>query len=363
MDDETEDHLEIMRLTVEDDGTYKCIGKNSWGREVILFNVSVVEGANIVKAEEVQKVLRNDNSMKLSCTARGNPMPVVSWIANGHILSTTSKLNLEKLYSAVQDSAIYFNGFGNAITYLDPFKLKKSTGNFYSQLTKLNDKSLQLDIIFKDRTLKVAGKYQCYAYNALGRDEKTVDVKVYEKPFVAEKQIEQRPKVESLEGLPLLLTCLISGEPSPKISWFKGSIQLHDNDTIKLLDDNRFLSIAETFSWDSGNYSCRGVNEMGEKRLDFHVSVLAPPRFIDYSVASPATANRYHNDKSRFDPKNEGKDLIRVKRGDDVTLECFAEGSPNPIVHWLKMNFYDSSRNELLDQDENILVSMFGACT
>lgn len=356
MDDETEDHLEIQRLTLDDDGTYKCIGKNSWGREIIIFNVSVMEAAKIVKAEEEQKILRNENSMKLSCTVRGNPMPVISWISNGHILSTTSKLNLEKLFATVQDSVIYFNGFGSTITYLDPFKLKKLSEKFYSQLTKLNEKSLKLDVIFKDRSLKVAGKYQCYAYNALGRDEKNINVKVYEKPFATEKQIEQLNDNELLEGLPLLLTCLVSGEPSPKISWFKDSSQIHENDTIKLLNDNRFLSIAEIHLWDSGNYSCKGVNEMGEKRLDFHVSVLAPPRFVDYSAASPTNPNRLHNDKQKLDPKNEGKDLIRVKRGDDVTLECFAEGSPNPIVHWLKMNFYDSSRNEILDEDENILV-------
>lgn len=324
-----------------------------------MFNVSVMEAAKIVKAEEEQKVLRNENSMKLSCTVRGNPMPVVSWISNGHILSTTSKLNLEKLFSTVQDSVIYFNGFGNTITYLDPFKLKKSTEKFYSQLTKLSDKSLKLDVIFKDRSLKVAGKYQCYGYNAIGRDEKTVEVKVYEKPFVTEKQSEKLNDNELLEGLPLLLTCLISGEPAPKISWFKGNSQVHDNETIKLLNDNRFLSIAETYSWDSGNYSCKGINEMGEKRLDFHVVVLAPPKFVDYSVASTSNnANRFHNDKFRLDSKSDGKNLVRVKRGDDVSLECLAEGSPNPIVHWLKMNFYDSSLNELLDEDENILVSL-----
>ena len=357
MDDETEDHLEIKKLTLDDDGTYKCIGKNSWGRESIVFNVSVMESAMITKAEEEQKVLRNENSMKLSCTVRGNPIPVVSWITNGHILSTTSKLNLEKLFSTVQDSVIYFNGFGNTITYLDPFKLKKSSDKYYSKLTKIDEKSLKLDVIFKDRSLKVAGKYQCYAYNALGRAEKNVDVKVYEKPFVAEKQVEQKSQVQSLEGLPLLLTCLISGEPLPKISWFRGNLQIHENDTIKLLSNNRFLSIAETFSWDSGNYSCKGVNELGEEQLNFHVSILAPPKFIDYSVASANNANRFHNDKLKHDQKTNEKDLIRVKRGDDVTLECFAEGSPNPIVHWLKMNFYDSSRNEFLEEDENILVS------
>lgn len=316
-----------------------------------------MEPAKIITAEEDQKVHRNENSMRLSCTVRGNPLPVVSWISNGHILSTTSKLNLEKLFTTVQVSVIYFNGYGNSITYLDPFKLKMLKDKFYSQLTKLSDKSMKLDVVFRDRSAKIAGNYQCYGYNALGRDDKTVEVKVYEKPFVNEKQMNQLNDNEVLEGLPLLLTCLISGDPTPKIKWFKENSQLHENDTIKLLNGNRFLSIVETFSWNSGNYSCKGVNELGEKSLSFNVAVLAPPKFIDFSVTSSTNTNRFHNDKIRIEQKNEDKNVIKVMKGDDVPMECFAEGSPSPNIHWLKLDFYDASKNELLDEDENVLVS------
>lgn len=314
----------------------------------------MMEPAKIISAEEEQKVHRNENSMTISCSARGNPMPIISWISNGHILSTTSKLNLGKLFSAVQDSEIYFNGFGNSITYLDPFKLKQLNDKFYSKLTKLDDKTMKLDLTFRDRNLRVAGNYQCYAYNALGRDDRTVEVKILEKPFVNEKQVDQLNDNEVLEGLPLLLTCLISGEPAPKISWFKDNSQIHENDTIKLLSENRFLSIAETFSWNSGNYSCKGVNKIGEQKLNFHVVVLAPPKFIDYSIVSPLNSNRFHNDKMKIQQKKD--DEVRVIKGEDVSLDCFAEGSPSPNVHWLKMDFYDSKKNELLDENDNVLV-------
>lgn len=320
-----------------------------------------MRGAKIVKAEEEQKVTRNENSMKLSCIVQGNPLPVISWILNGHILSTTSKLNLAKLFTTIQDSTVHFNGYGNAITYLDPLLLKKSKDKFYSQLTKLSESSLKLDIVFKDRSLKQAGIYQCYSYNALGRDEKAVEVKVYEKPFVNEKQMDQLHDNELLEGLPLLLTCLISGEPAPKIEWFKENSRLYENDTIKLLSSNRFLSIAETFSWNSGNYSCKGSNEIGEETLNFSVFILAPPKFIDYSiVTSTVNAKRFHNDKVKVDQTSESNNLVKVAKGEDVSLECFAEGSPNPNIHWLKIDFYDASRNELLDENGNVLVRNIG---
>jgi Immunoglobulin I-set domain len=121
-----------------------------------------MQQAKVIKAEEEQKVLRNENSLRLSCVVQGNPMPIVSWISNGHILSTTSKLNLEKLFKTMQDSTIYFNGFGNSITYLDPFKVKQSNDKFYSQLTKIDGKSLKLELVFRIRDVKIAGNYQCY---------------------------------------------------------------------------------------------------------------------------------------------------------------------------------------------------------
>lgn len=343
-----------------DDGVYKCIGKNSWGKESLEYHVSVMDAAKVIRAEEEATTTRNnENSVRLSCTVKGNPLPVVSWISNGHILSTTSKLNLEKLFATVAGSVVHFNGYGNSISYLDPFQLKKASDKFYSQLTKLDEKSIKLEIVFRDRSPSVAGGYNCYAYNALGRDEKKVDVRVLEKPFVNEREMLQLYSNEVLEGLPLLLTCLMSGEPSPQITWFKEKLQLHSNESVQLLNSGRFLSIAETFSWNSGNYSCKGVNEVGEATLDFQVSILEPPKFIDFPVVSQLTKNRFHNDKSKTSQGKDGKDELRVMKGEDVVLECFAKGTPHPNIHWIKMNFYDSSQNELLDENENIFVSGF----
>lgn len=359
LDDETDSFLELRKLSLESDGIYKCIAKNAWGREVLEFHVSMLDKATILQAAEEQKISRNDESMKLSCTVRGNPLPVVSWITNGHILSTTSKLNLEKLFATVNDSAIYFSGYGNSISYLDPFSLKKSKEKFHSKLTKLSEHSLKLDVVFKERNTKVSGNYDCYAYNALGRDNKKVEVKVSEKPFVNEKQMKNLEELEVFEGLPLILSCLISGEPTPKIFWYKETSQIHENETTKIFNGNRFLSISETFSWNSGNYSCKGVNEVGETTLEFRVQVLAPPRFADFSVASLTKSNHFYNDKVKMEQKGNVQNEIRTMKGEDVALECLVEGSPKPAVHWLKLDFYDPSRNEVLDEQDNILVRLF----
>ncbi|CRK98212.1 CLUMA_CG011575, isoform A, partial [Clunio marinus] len=124
---------------------------------------------------------------------------------------------------------------------------------------------------------------------------------------------------------------------------------------IKLLNENRFLSIAEAFSWDSGNYSCKGVNQVGEEKLNFKVSVLSPPKFVRYSVEPLLHTNDFKNSKLKHDRRERNTIVVKVMKDEDVTLECLTESSPKAKVHWLKIDFYDSSKNILLDEDEENL--------
>lgn len=350
--DETNKFLEIEKIKSEDDGVYKCIGKNSWGRESIEFHLKIMDGAKIEKTEIIEENSRNEKSIRISCSAKGYPMPIISWISNGHILSTTSKLNFEKLLSTVDENSIYFTGHGQGITYLDPKKLKKI--NFYSELTMIDSKTIKLDIVFHEKSEKVAGNYKCYAYNALGRSEKSVDVEVLQQPFIIENE-QIYKDIEILENLPLLINCPISGHPKPSITWFKNHRQIYENETVKFINSNRFLSISEAFIWNTGNYSCKGVNKLGEKMMEFSVKVLAPPKFMEVSILSPK--QKFYNDKVISQQKFHDRNIMKVMQGDDVTMECFAEGFPKPQIHWLKIDFHDRNKKEILDDNENILVS------
>lgn len=350
--DETNKFLEIEKIKLKDDGVYKCIGKNSWGRESIEFHLKILDGAKITKTEIIEENSRNEKSIRLSCLASGNPMPIISWISNGHILSTTSKLNFEKLLSAVDENSIYFTGHGQGITYLDPQKLRKN--NFYSELTMIDEKTIKLDIVFREKSEKIAGNYKCYAYNALGRNENSVDVEVLKEPYINEDDRIYK-EIEILENLPLLINCPIDGRPQPSITWFKDHRQIYENETVKFLSSNRFLSISEAFSWNSGNYSCKGANKLGEKLMEFNVKILAPPKFIDFTILSPK--RKFYSDKIIAQNTFHNRNIMKVMQGDDVTLECFADGFPKPQIHWLKIDFYERNKKEILEDDENILVS------
>ena len=362
LEDEAEEFLEIKNVTLADDGTYKCIGKNSMGTEKIEYFISILEPANILL---LKGDIINDESWTLSCVAKGNPIPVVSWINNGKILSSTSRLKVQKMLSNHESATVYFNGYGNGISYLDPFNISSSKEKFHSQLSMISKNTLKLDLVFKKKDFSVTGKYNCMTYNALGRDEKTMEILFKEKPYYNEKQMEKLKETEVLEGLPLLLACLINGQPQPKISWFKDQVLLSDNETIKLLNNNRFLNIIETSLFDQGVYTCQAINDVGDMKFDYNVNILAPPRIVEYSVAAPLDRDRYHNDKAKVvEEKKDLRNVVRVMEGDNLELDCHVEGSPTPIVYWIKVNYYDESKNEILEENENILVRIiFYNCT
>lgn len=343
-------------MELSHDGKYKCLGKNKYGSAKIDFTISMYESATIISAKEEEKLSRNDNSLRLSCLSRGNPLPILSWTLNGHVMSSTSKLNIEKLFKAsLHENIIYFDGFGNGITYLDPFEVKLSKQKFYSQLMRVDEKTLKLEMVFKEREKLQDTKFTCYSFNALGRSEKAVVVTINRKPYVKERNRQSSDQIEILEHLPLLLTCLIDGHPQININWFRDGHPIYENDTIKLLNERRILSIPETFSWHSGNYSCVGYNSEGEEELKYFVTILSPPRFSDYSVRS--IDSRYHNDKTKIIKNGENEEVIHVLKGEDVILECWIDASPKAKIHWIKLNLFDGSKNEILIEHENVMVS------
>lgn len=354
MDDKTDDHLEIDELKVTDNGVYRCLAKNKIGSVKIDFHINIFESAQITIAEEDKFSQTTDGFLKLSCTSRGSPLPIVSWIMNGHILSSTSKLNIEKLFKTVHDNVVYFDGFGNEINYLNPFNIKLSKQKVFSQLTMIDSKTLKLDLIFKNREKLSTSKYVCYSFNALGRDEKSVEVIVTKKPHVKEGNKQRMHDQEILEHLPLLLACLIDGVPEPKIKWYKNGMQIYENETIKFLNGNKFLSIAEAYSYNSGNYSCVGENHEGAIELKSQVSILSPPKLIDYSIQ-----NVFHNDLVKSTVKQNDKNVvtINVRKGDDAVLECWIESFPKSKIHWIRFNIDDDDKNnELLNEGGNVLV-------
>ncbi|XP_060599834.1 muscle M-line assembly protein unc-89-like isoform X1 [Ruditapes philippinarum] len=128
------------------------------------------------------------------------------------------------------------------------------------------------------------------------------------------------------------LECQVRGEPIPKIVWLKDGNDLEEGPNISWSMDPKTriasLLIGKATVEDSGQYSCVAYSESGG-----HASTTA-----DVQVLSENTGDNDSTDGSRktvpeFKVKLSDKETTE---GEDVKLECVAEGFPAPKVKWYK---------------------------
>ncbi|MCJ8732906.1 hypothetical protein PDJAM_G00216300 [Pangasius djambal] len=85
--------------------------------------------------------------------------------------------------------------------------------------------------------------------------------------------------IETPENTTVMFECSLMGIPSPIVSWFKGNMKIpHDKKKyIHSSDgDNHFLKILKINTQDSGIYTCRAINVVGETLCRASLMVLNP---------------------------------------------------------------------------------------
>lgn len=76
-------------------------------------------------------------------------------------------------------------------------------------------------------------------------------------------------------GKSIAFKCGLDGFPSPKVSWFLGSKEIHDEGRylIERMDKQAVLEIDNIEGSDKGEYTCKIVNEEGEATCSAVLSV------------------------------------------------------------------------------------------
>lgn len=135
-------------------------------------------------------------------------------------------------------------------------------------------------------------------------------------------KIEQNPNSITVNvSDPVTLECRASGEPKPKISWFKDGAQLSTAQSAKytlIHDSSLFIfsaSLGKGNKSDSGVYYCKAENQFG------------------MAMSSNATLTiTYLKEDFREMPKSR-----QVNGGSVVMMECKApRGHPEPVLWWEK---------------------------
>ncbi|KTG01771.1 hypothetical protein cypCar_00015797, partial [Cyprinus carpio] len=80
-------------------------------------------------------------------------------------------------------------------------------------------------------------------------------------------------------GYSTAISCAVRGFPKPKIIWMKNKMIIDDNPKF-LMQNNQgvlTLNIRKPSTFDSGKYSCKAVNELGEDEVECKLEIRAAP--------------------------------------------------------------------------------------
>ncbi|RWS25695.1 inactive tyrosine-protein kinase 7-like protein, partial [Leptotrombidium deliense] len=183
-----------------------------------------------------------------------------------------------------------------------------SSGRYY-----INDRDYSLMI--RSISIDDEGSYSCEVNSTVVN---TVVLKVREKlrfsPIPTNRKLDL--------GSNSKIHCKVRGFSGPTIKWMKEGTNGKELPT-HLRVENGTLYFDDVKSDDSGKYMCIASDGSESINATIQVDIIVMPKFVITPVP------------------------LRVPEGDNVTLDCVAEGDPKPIIHWDKNNLpngFTSSR-------------------
>ncbi|XP_076342776.1 cell adhesion molecule Dscam1-like isoform X2 [Tachypleus tridentatus] len=361
----TRSSLQISSVGREDKGVYQCYVTNKDDSAQAALELVLGETAPVLLETFPDQTLNPGRSVSLHCTASGTPLPQVTWALDGYYVPDNDRVRIGDYVSRsgnvvsfvnisnvqVQDGGAYectaendvgkirhsarLNVFGNPLVKNMPAKVVVSGETSYlhcrvagypiDQITWEKD-GRQLPFnrrqkVFSNGTIMIKefqktkddGIYTCMATNdkrksASGDVHVKVKVKPLVLPFVFPENVER--------GMKLSAVCSVAvGDPPINVSWIKDGTTLLSSGDISvktLAEDAVLLSIENVGLQHSGDYTCLARNEAGDVNITRSLVVHVPPSW-------------------RIEPKD-----ASVIVGQSVTLDCQADGYPQPRVRWEK---------------------------
>ncbi|XP_071349019.1 obscurin isoform X10 [Trachinotus anak] len=144
--------------------------------------------------------------------------------------------------------------------------------------------------------------------------------------------VEELHDVHVSPGSPIAKMQLkVKGFPKPRVYWFKDGHPLRASERILLLSerDVHGLEILEVKKEDMGEYSAYISNAAGSAYSSARLIVLRPGEIMPQDKKDPKEPLVPPRFLERFSNR-------KVKQGASITLSVKVEGSPTPMVSWLK---------------------------
>ncbi|XP_078514488.1 neural cell adhesion molecule 2 [Lissotriton helveticus] len=235
-------NLQILNISKNDEGVYRCEGRVEARGEIDFRDIIIVVNvppAITLPQKSFNATADRQEVITLFCRAIGSPEPQIGWHRNGKLIEESEK-----------------------------YALRGSN-------TELTIKH----IISSD-----GGSYVCRATNVAGFQEREIFLQVFVQP-----QIIQLKNETAVESSHTTLTCQAEGEPVPEITWKRASDGMIFSDGDKSSDGRieikgqhgkSTLNIKNVKLSDSGRYDCEAASRIGGHQKSMHLDIEYAPKFV-----------------------------------------------------------------------------------
>jgi len=222
-------NLQIRSIKLSDAGDYQCKIHVLGDPIIVIHTLEILVPPKIrPDPPDGNYVVKKGRKVELKCKADGNPEPSITWSRLNNLLPSGEKRRASK--------------------------------------------TLIIDSVDRHE----AGIYVCRAHNGVGVGQaETAEAQINLQVLYPPEIELETDRVHSGENKEAHLTCLIHGNPTPTVRWYKNSMLLEETDTIRMTRrNNRHTLILSSIKSgeDFGNYSCVAENSLGtfKKHIEVH---------------------------------------------------------------------------------------------
>uniref|UniRef100_A0A8C7FFU9 protein-tyrosine-phosphatase n=1 Tax=Oncorhynchus kisutch TaxID=8019 RepID=A0A8C7FFU9_ONCKI len=236
-----------------------------------------------------------EGSFSMRCEAKGNPQPVYRWTKDGQAIDPLFDLGVKK---------------------------ERNNGSF---------------VIHSGRLAQFQGMYQCYASNNLGTAvSEEIELIVPSTPKFPKEKI---APIVVKEGQPVILECNPpQGIPPRKIYWMTIGLQHIEQDERVSMGHDGNLYISNALEKDSRRDYCCFAAFSVIRTIVRKTAMSVVVKSCRLTVGGQSSSGSYAIPERRpslLVPSGVQSE-VRLLKGEELVLECIAEGFPTPVIEWTK---------------------------
>uniref|UniRef100_A0A3Q2GH42 Hemicentin-1 n=1 Tax=Cyprinodon variegatus TaxID=28743 RepID=A0A3Q2GH42_CYPVA len=349
----------LLSVQVSDMADYMCVAENKVGTVEKHFNLAVQVPPRITGPKEEEVSVIEGLTMSLLCDVQAYPPPEITWTRDGQVLHFSTTVHilpggqmLQLPRARQEDAGQYVCTASNSAgqdqksfllsVYVPPSLKPRHDADTDSvtpqvgssvilrceahgvpepevtwykngrQLAAGNGLKIngdQLEIVGVQTT--DGGMYTCKVSNVAGQVDRTFRLTVHVPPMLDGPQWES---VNYTLGSNVALLCEATGVPVPSITWLKDGTPIESSLQWQWSVRGNRLELGPLTLSHAGTYTCLVKNSEGQTQKDFSLTVLVSPTILNSDQASDVSG----------------------PIGEELTLDCRANGIPPPRFSWLK---------------------------